>query len=76
MPIKRRVNKRRPKYPDAIERLLAGEPVEESAENREVLIGTTYFHDFPELPPDVVQRAFNQLTAWSTTATSGGTSRR
>src|SRR4051812_41546199 len=66
MPIKRRLNKRRRTYPDAIERLLHGEPIEDTPENRTALIEATYFGDYPELPPTVVQRASNQLTAWST----------
>jgi hypothetical protein len=64
MPRKRRFDKRRPTYPDAIERLLHGEPIEDTPENRQALIEATYFGDYPELPPDVVQRASKQLTAW------------
>jgi hypothetical protein len=64
MPVKRRTPKHKPVYPDAVERLIAGEAIEQTEDNRQMMIRVTYFGDWPDLPPEVRQAAFDQLTAW------------
>jgi len=66
MPVRRRVAKQRPRYPDAIERLIRGEPIEPTEENRQTMITLAYFGwaEYPELGDAMERRAFDQLRAW------------
>ncbi|MBV9859874.1 MAG: hypothetical protein JO038_07220 [Alphaproteobacteria bacterium] len=69
---KRRVPKvRKIEYPEAIQKLIAGEPVERNAQNADVLIDAYYFNQFPELPAEVLSRAGQVLAAWRPTAYNG-----
>jgi hypothetical protein len=64
MPAKRRTPKHRIIYPDPIERLISGEPIEETEDNRQRLIEVGFFGDWPELPREIRQRALDVLDAW------------
>jgi hypothetical protein len=63
MPAKRRIAKRRRAEQPAIDRLLAGLPIEFSTAAREELVAAVYFRD-PELPPDAEQRGLALLAQW------------
>ena len=64
MPVKRRVPKRRRAEQPAIDRLLAGLPLEFSPAAREELVAAIYFHDPAELPPEAEQRGIALLAQW------------
>ena len=65
MPVKRRTAKRKIAYPDALERLIAGKPIEDSDDNRNALIRLAYFGEFPELE-HLKRQASNALGHWRT----------
>jgi hypothetical protein len=63
MPVKRRQTKARPAYPDAVERLVAGLPIEMSDDARDALVGVVYFAD-PELDMSLRDEAMRILRSW------------
>ena len=64
MPVRRRNSKLRIVYPDAIERLISGDAIEQTEDNRMLMIQAAYFGEWPDLPQHVRQAAFDQLGAW------------
>jgi hypothetical protein len=64
MPVKRRTPKGRVQYPEPIQRLVDGDPLEFSEENRNAVLGVCYFNDYPGLSQEVRQRAGDLLTEW------------
>lgn len=64
MPVKRRAGKRREDVPYAVDRLLRNLPIENTPENRDVIIAIRFFGDFPELNEDIRLRAQDVLDAW------------
>jgi len=64
MPVRRRVPKHRAVYPEAIERLISGQPIEETDENRNLLIAARYFGEWPDLAPEIRERAGETLAGW------------
>jgi hypothetical protein len=63
MPVKRRVDKRRPQYPETIEILIAGAPLEWSDEAWHDLISAYFFVD-SDLPAGALKRARELLEEW------------
>jgi hypothetical protein len=63
MPIKRRIVKARARYPDAIERLISGAPLEWSPEAWDELLGAFFFGDY-NVPPEAKARARELLDDW------------
>jgi hypothetical protein len=66
MPVKLRRQKRRRRYPDAIERLLAGEPIPDTEEARQeiILLAFCGWSQYPELGKDWEDRALDALDRW------------
>jgi hypothetical protein len=64
MPLRRRLSKKRPAYPEAIERLLRGEPLEETEENRYHVLTAAFFHEYPELGLEIERAALQLLDEW------------
>ena len=64
MPSKRTFRARHKAYPDSVERLRRNLPIEESAENRQLMIEVGYFGDFSELGPKIEERALRWLRTW------------
>ncbi len=60
MPVKRRIDKRRHNLPDALQRLLAGEPIENTAPNRVALTEAIWFRKYDLTEADR-QRALDAL---------------
>jgi hypothetical protein len=63
MPVKRRRAKARARYPEAIEHLIAGVPLEWSPEAWAELLGVYHFGDH-NLPSDARDRARHFLDEW------------
>ena len=63
MPVKRRVDKRRPQYPETIQRLITGAPLEWSDTAWHELIGAFFFGDH-NVPPEAKARARELLDCW------------
>jgi hypothetical protein len=64
MPTNRRPRQRPGRrLPNTIERLVAGEPIEESEEVRVLLIEVGYFGDY-DVPQAIRQRALDALARW------------
>jgi hypothetical protein len=63
MPVKRRLDKRRPEYPETIEQLAAGGPIEWSPQAWDELLGAYFFHDY-NLAADALERARWLLDEW------------
>jgi hypothetical protein len=61
MPTKRRQPKQRPRYPSAIEELIAGRPIIPSEEARDALVGLVYFGEHRELSDELRHYAFTVL---------------
>jgi hypothetical protein len=64
VPIKRRAGKARLRYSDTIERLIAGQAIEWTAENDGQLVGAMYFQDPAGLPDAVLRRASRIVLHW------------
>jgi cytochrome c peroxidase len=64
MPTRRRASKRRPELPDAVAAAIANKPIEDSAENREALLGAMYFRD-PEVSEAERQKCARLFRRWT-----------
>jgi hypothetical protein len=63
MPVKRRLAKARAGYPETIEHLVAGAPLEWSPEAWDEMLGVYFFGDH-NLPSDARDRARHFLDEW------------
>jgi hypothetical protein len=65
MPVKRRVDKRRRQYPEAIIRLIDGYPIPCNDESEDAIFGLYFFGEYPELTdPDLHRRAGEIIDLW------------
>lgn len=65
MPVKRRIDKRRHQYPEAIIRLIDGYPVHFTDEAEDAIFVLYFFNEYPELDdPELHQRAAELIDIW------------
>ena len=68
MPVKRRVDKRRHQYPEAIIRLIEGYPVAFNDESEDAIFNLYFFNEYPELDdPDLHRCAGELIESWHPT---------